>query len=632
MGISIQIQICSLILVSMILILFFSKNKLDMFMNKVFSSFLLVVFGCVLLDVVSAMAICFQKNIPAGVCEVICKLYVFSVALVGYFILIYVLAEINYNQIVWRRYLVYAGLVLAVACVAPFLSIHTYHKGRVLYTYGTFVQMAYVAGGTYLAISLLYIIKYYKEMNIHRRNAVVFAVFGLSITSVIQYFNRKLLLFSFAMAAAVIYIYISLQNPDENLDKETGALNKNAFYAKISSLCEEGAEFFIISISLDNYKFINETFGIKGTKQLIKQIKSYLAENKQGILFRNGELEYSVILRGSRDLFLKRTSEIRERFRNPWKIGSVEVVLNASISAISSQEASNRPEELIELVKYFAYETRKQGEGSLIIVDKREIEKKLERESIERALKKAIEKEEIQVYYQPIYCNETGYYTCAEALVRIRDEFNRFIPPEVFIPIAEQNGWILRLGSIVFEKVCRFIKENRLQERGIHYIEVNLSVVQCMQDNLADKFLTIMRKYDISPEFINLEITETAASNSENVLIHNMNQLMEQGTTFSLDDYGSGYANLNYITFLPFHLIKLDKEIVWAYFRNQRAKVVLESAITMIKHLGMKIVAEGVESMEQYATMRKLGVDYIQGFYFSKPVDEVSFLKMFEME
>lgn len=536
MGISIQIQICSLILVSMILILFFSKNKLDMFMNKVFSSFLLVVFSCVLLDVVSAMAICLQKNIPSVVCEVICKLYVFSVALVGYFILIYVLAEINYNQIVWRRYLVYAGLVLAVACVAPFLSIHTYHKGRVLYTYGPFVQMAYVAGGTYLAISLLYIVKYYKEMNIHRRNAVVFAVFGLSITSVIQYFNRELLLFSFAMAAAVIYIYISLQNPDENLDKETGALNKNAFYAKISSLCEEGAEFFIISISLDNYKFINETFGIKGTKQLIKQIKSYLAENKQGILFRNGELEYSVILRGSRDTFLKRTSEIRERFRNPWKIGSAEVVLNASISAISSQEASNRPEELIELVKYFAYETRKQGEGSLIIVDKREIEKKLERESIERALKKAIEKEEIQVYYQPIYCNETGYYTCAEALVRIRDEFNRFIPPEVFIPIAEQNGWILRLGSIVFEKVCRFIKENRLQERGIHYIEVNLSVVQCMQDNLADKFLKIMRKYDISPGFINLEITETAASNSENVLIHNMNQLMEQGTTFSLDD------------------------------------------------------------------------------------------------
>lgn len=633
MIISVQFQMCSLILVSMILLLFFSKKKLDMFINKVFSSFLLIVFGCVLLDVVSAIAICWQQRIPTGWCEFLCKLYVFSVTLVGYFILLYVLAEINNNnQIPWVPYFGYSVLVLAVGILAPFLSIHIYYKGRILYTYGPYVQVAYTIGGTYLAISMFYILKYYKTMNLHRRNAVVFSVLGLSITAIIQFFNRELLLLSFAMAMAVVYIYISLQNPDENLDKETGTLNSNAFYAKVSGLCEEGAEFYVISISLDNYKFINETFGIKGTKQLMKQVKNYLAENRHGMLFRNGEVEYSVIFKGSRDGFLRLTSEIRDRFRNPWKIGSVEVMLNVSISAIPSKEASNHPEELLELVKYFMYEMKKQGEGNLIIVDKKEIKKKAERESIEKALKRAIEREEVQVYYQPIYCNKSGYYTCAEALVRIKDENNRFIPPEIFIPIAEQNGWILRLGSIVFEKVCRFIKENRLQDRGIHYIEVNLSVVQCMQDNLADKFLEIMRAYDISPGFINLEITETAASNSENVLIHNMNQLMQQGTTFSLDDYGSGYANLNYITFLPFHLIKLDKEIVWAYFRNPRAKVVLESAITMIKHLGMKIVAEGVESMEQYAVMQKLGVDYIQGFYFSKPVDEVSFLKMFEME
>lgn len=633
MIISVQFQMCSLILVSMILLIFFSKKKLDMFINKVFSSFLIVVFICVLLDVVSAVAICWQDKIPIGLCELLCKLYVFSVMVVGYFVLLYVLAEINNNnQIPWIRYCIYSLFTVIAGIAAPFLSIYIYYEGRVLYTYGPFVSLAYLIGGMYLLIGVFYILKYYKTMNLNRRNAVVFSVLGLSVTAIVQCFNQELLLLSFSMAAAVVYIYISLQNPDENLDKETGTLNRNAFYAKISRLCEEGTEFFVLSISLDNYKFISETFGIKSTKLLIKQVKNYLAENKYSMLFRNGEVEYSIIFEGTRDDFLRFTSKIRDRFRNSWKIGGVEVMLNVSISAIPSIEASNQPEEILELVKYFIYETKKQGEGSLVIVDKKEIEKKAERESIEKALKRAIEREEVQVYYQPIYCNKSGYYTCAEALVRIRDENNRFIPPEVFIPIAEQNGWILRLGSIVFEKVCRFIKEHRLQERGIHYIEVNLSVVQCMQDNLADKFLEIMRAYNIAPNFINLEITETAASNSETILIHNMNQLMQQGTTFSLDDYGSGYANLNYITFLPFHLVKLDKEIVWAYFRNPRAKVVLESAITMIKHLGMKIVAEGVESMEQYATMQRLGVDYTQGFYFSKPVDEKSFLKIFEMQ
>lgn len=633
MIISVQFQICSLILVSMILLLFFSKKKLNMFINKVYSSFLIVVFTCVLLDVVSAVAICLQNQIPSGLCDFLCKLYVFSVMVVGCFILFYVLAEINNNnQIPWVHYFIYSSFTLVAVVTFSSLPIYIYYKGRVLYTYGPYVQLAFTIGSIYLGISLFYIIKYYKTMNVQRRTAVIFSVVGLSLTALIQYFNRELLLLSFSMAVGVVYIYISLQNPDENLDKETGTLNRNAFYAKVSGLYEEGREFFVLSVSLDNYKFITETFGIKGTKQLMKHVKNYLSESRHGILFRNGEVEYSIIFEGNREEFLHVASEIRDRFRNSWKIGGVEVMLNVSISAIPSKEVSNQPEELLELVKYFIYETRKRGEGSLVIVDKKEIAKKAEKESIERALKRAIEREEIQVYYQPIYCNKSGYYTCAEALVRIRDEENRFIPPEVFIPIAEQNGWILRLGSIVFEKVCKFIKEHRLQERGIHYIEVNLSVIQCMQDNLAEKFLEIMRAYDISPGFINLEITETAASNSENVLIHNMKQLMQQGTTFSLDDYGSGYANLNYITFLPFHLVKLDKEIVWAYFRNPRAKVVLESAITMIKHLGMKIVAEGVESMEQYATMQKLGVDYIQGFYFSKPVDEMSFLKIFEME
>lgn len=201
------------------------------------------------------------------------------------------------------------------------------------------------------------------------------------------------------------------------------------------------------------------------------------------------------------------------------------------------------------------------------------------------------------------------------------------MPPAKFIPIAEETGLISRLGEIVFDKTCQFIKEHNLKDYGVDYIEVNLSVKQCENGNFSDTYIGIMRKYDLSPECINLEITETASIQTKQILLENMERLIEYGVRFSLDDFGNGESNLNYIVDMPVSIVKFDKYMSQAYFENQKAKFVMEAAMRMIHDMELKIVSEGVETKEQMDTIVGLGIDYIQGYHFSKPLPATQYLE-----
>jgi EAL domain-containing protein (putative c-di-GMP-specific phosphodiesterase class I) len=221
-------------------------------------------------------------------------------------------------------------------------------------------------------------------------------------------------------------------------------------------------------------------------------------------------------------------------------------------------------------------------------------------------------------------------FVSAEALVRIKNEDGSLMPPGKFIPVAESNGSIKRLGEIVFEKTCRFIRENDLGQYGMHYIEVNLSVEQCESMDLAERYISIMDRYGIDPSWINLEITETGSIKTRKDLLRNMERLLEYGISFSLDDFGSGESNLNYIVDMPVQIIKFDSDMTQSYFENEKAMLIMHAAGNMVHDMGLKIVSEGVETQEQFRAVVEFGVDYVQGYYFSRPLpkdDFVEFLK-----
>ena len=192
--------------------------------------------------------------------------------------------------------------------------------------------------------------------------------------------------------------------------------------------------------------------------------------------------------------------------------------------------------------------------------------------------------------------------------------------------MAEDNGLIIDIGKRVLEKTCQFYQSNNLGSCGLGYIEVNLSVAQCADARLSDDYIGIMENARIEPSRINLEITESTSAREKQTLMSHMDRMISHGVKFSLDDFGSGASNLNYIMDMPVQIVKFDKEMIQAYFASDKAKYVMEAAMHMIHGLGLEIVAEGVETEEQYRKMEEIKINYIQGFYFSKPLPEQEFL------
>lgn len=199
------------------------------------------------------------------------------------------------------------------------------------------------------------------------------------------------------------------------------------------------------------------------------------------------------------------------------------------------------------------------------------------------------------------------------------------VRPDIFIPAAEKSGMIHKIGKFVLEEVCRFIVSDKFKELGLDYIEVNLSVIQCMSSELADDVREIMNRYNVSSEQLNLEITETAAAYAQTTMMNNIEELNDDGIAFSLDDFGTGYSNMKRIASMPFAIVKLDKTFTEMNENDKMLKVV-KNTISMVRDMNLRILVEGVETLESFKEFEALGVDYIQGYYFSKPLPMEKFV------
>ncbi|WP_191015349.1 EAL domain-containing protein [Treponema zioleckii] len=278
------------------------------------------------------------------------------------------------------------------------------------------------------------------------------------------------------------------------------------------------------------------------------------------------------------------------------KITDAELLVKGLISALTQVESINN-----ESVKVTAATIKN-------IATKTEIK---------RAVEYAVEHNTAELFLQPIVNATTHELVGAEALARIRNKDNELIPPGLFIPVAERNGRINSLGKQMFEKSCAFIKNHDIDSMGISWLNVNLSPVQFLSSSLNESFSTILQLHEISAEKLHLELTEEAMIDYT-LLQHHIQDMKETGFSFVLDDYGSGYSNVSRLKSGPFVNVKLDMSIVWDYFKTKDE--ILPTLVQAFKRMKFSVTAEGIESEEMANAMRDIGCDYLQGFYFSKPL------------
>ena len=385
----------------------------------------------------------------------------------------------------------------------------------------------------------------------------------------------------------------------------------------------------LFGFALQNYNHERSILGGNQTDELVDSICSYLRSSfpkSTPFYLRGGRF---ALVSGEKDQGDALYHKLHQRFAGSWKIEGADLHLDALYTYV---DLDFDPSSLDSMINNFiiALDSARQSAAPLIgeaSDDSLNMQKISEQVDILRLLEQAIERNEVEVYFQPLVNSSTYRIEGAEALARIRDNEGQLVSPALFIPVAEKSGHIIELGEQVLRKTCLFASTHDLESLGLSWINVNLSPVQCMQKDLGQKFARILAEYNVDPDHIHLEITEQTVADFVQ-LTHQISALERQGFSFVLDDYGTGYSNLTRVKHYPFTTIKLDMEVVWDYFRERDN--LLPSIVQGFRSLGLSITAEGIENEEMAETLAAIGSDYLQGYYFSKPLPAEEFVRMYQ--
>ena len=381
----------------------------------------------------------------------------------------------------------------------------------------------------------------------------------------------------------------------------------------------------VLFIDLDDFKHINDGLGHQYGDILLQQIAAGLTgiPGIRGHCYRMGGDEFIIIIGPELyDELGKMVANIKTLFNKPWYLMETEYFCTMSMGIAVFPDNSVDVHEITRMADVAMYEAKRSGKNGYTYYSSEVENSTAKRLDIENNMRQAVSTgiEEFVVFYQPVVDVNTQMCTSCEALVRWDSKALGFMGPGEFIPLAEYLGLITSIGDYVLEEACRRCKLWNDNGHPDFYINVNLSVVQLLQKNVVENIKRILDKTGVNPKNIVLEITESFAINDMQRVMDIITGLKKLGPRIALDDFGTGYSSLNYIKQLPLDIIKVDKTFIDDIIEDDYAQAFVKLIVDLSKTIGTKIVVEGVEHKEQFELLKSLGVDYIQGYYFGKPV------------
>ena len=503
---------------------------------------------------------------------------------------------------------------------------------ELVYERGPWLSYIRIAAIWILAYSIICLI-YNKNMLTKHKFYLLLSLSPINIIGIlIQSYWPQYIVEIICTTFPLLFISLAVQKPEEIIDMNSGSLNLQAFKNELRRNFAAKRKSRLISMQIIDFERIKNQFG----KENLKTFLSYIIKSLYTIC-KNDEYEVYYLDEGAFTILTlkddqKGNEELARRVRNfmagRHTINNINFMIDFKICYLRCPEDLKDFDSVINFERnmlHILMET-----NSLIYLEEISDSRDFQiHHQIDHIIQKGISNNNFEMYYQPIYDIEKKQFVSAEALIRLKDDELGFISPAVFIPAAEKSGTIHQIGDFVLEDVISFISKNSIDYYGLEYIELNLSVAQCIESNLSEKILKLLEKYTVSPDQINLEITETSQNVNFEIIEKNINSLAQSGISFSLDDYGTGYSNILRITKLPLHIIKLDKSFVDDLDRPGM-KTIIKETIAMLKKMNKKILIEGVETYEDFDYFRAAGCDYVQGYYFSKPLNRDEFFRFLE--
>ncbi len=637
----IKFQIASLAILMILEVIYFLRPKIKLLSNRIFTVLMISALCYLIFDFATVFALVYFDKLPLWFVRFTHQGFIIFLYIALSSIYLYI-DMINRNQ---RRYsttelsVIILSYLIALASVV-FAPIDYYIEEDGIYSFGLMVNCVYAVLIIYSGMTVFQTLRHIKNKAHRKQKICVLMTMGLWIGfGGIQILEPKILISSVGISAIILLMFLSLENPSEYLDSETRAFNYYALKTVLQEYMSRKKDYAIISMELDEASIIENYASNNVISDILVEIKAFVAKTYKTPCYRMNRMTIAFIIDNKKiskiDGYLENLSE---RFSQPWELKDRAIRLNAHANVLFCPRDFPFDGQVVELLDFAEDpETYTQQIGFVRTIDEEAREKRIRRRQILHIVSEAIKTDSIEMVYQPIYSLAEKRFTNAEALVRLKDtQTIGFISPEEFIPLAERKGMIMSLSNLIFNHVFSFMSENNLRKKLMNHIEVNLSGLQSVDANLPKLMKSLLMKYNISPDSVNLEITESIAVTSGYMLKKNMEELKKFGCSFSMDDFGTGYSNLSRIARADFEMIKIDKSLLWPCFKEngtegtRNAKILLENMISMLIKMGRKIVVEGIETKDQFDYLSSLGITYAQGFYFSKPLSEQEFLKFIE--
>ena len=632
MGYNLDFLISALVFLMLILFHFINRKRPEDSNSRIFSLFILLGITDITFDIITTILISYRKPELSVLTFITLTFFYFLQILVPYALFLY--SRTLYTASPQRKNTItlilsvpaffMAAMVLYNCWSGIFFSIDIHGN----YIKGVFYLGMYCYAGLYGIIILICSLCNYQRLGSKKFMIICEFLVIMGICVAIQGVRNDILTTGLGLGLGIAVLYLTINNPSGFTDYLTGDFNIQSFLNWLHELFRRRKNFHIISVNIRNLEQINMLYGIRTGDHFLCIVSSKLHDILcTPYIFRVSSKRFVLLTYSLRE-YERVRDEVRSYFNSSISLNGEQIQLNAIICGIVNAQKLKDNDTLLSYIDYLSLLAPASTDTILIQNDENTMNSFQYNKEIERFLLTAIADDLFEIQYQPVFSMKKPGIVSLEALSRLHHPTLGSVPPDIFIAIAERNGLIAQIGLLQFRRICTFVKEHPELQSKIDHINVNLSPAELLRDGYSQKIISIIREYSIPFSFFQLEITETVATEYSDRLYQLTEDFNRHGISLNLDDFGSGYANLNTVLKLPFSCIKLDKSLLNGILDDVKTEKFYKSIVTALKSLGYDIISEGVECIEEVDLLESFGIDMMQGYYFSKPVSADKLLNL----
>ncbi len=499
-------------------------------------------------------------------------------------------------------------------------KLFVFNANSVILSGGYGMRAMMILSTLYVLINLIIVLIRWQQIGLDfRLISLISPIFLLISLGVFQAFRQPYLL-SLTSTFMLLMITLAWQRRELMLDLLTKIPNNQAFLETLNRMVHNGQDATILMVDIENFRLINQRYTEEFGDKVLQKFATFLVTNfPQAKVYRVVGNRFALLFpKLTHNAIVRIIVSIRARTTGVCDVEDVPISFHTNIAIVEIPLAKNTVDEIVESLSFTLGEIKEKRRQSVIIFNQKLVDVRQRRLDIISVLKRAVvDHQMVQLYLQPVVDIEHNCPISAEALMRIQDENLGAISPGEFIPLAEQVGLISSFTEIMLEKVCDFIAQNQELVNKLSHISINISAEDISNHDAAIKLLNILNRSGVNPRKIGFELTESMLLEASTSVTKSWKIFQNLGILFLLDDFGSGYANLETLANLPFQIVKIDRSVV----SNAKNSYEILSLITgMLHQLGKQMIAEGVETEEQLSIVKSVNIQNVQGFYYSKPL------------